>query len=180
RGRGAERDPRARRLRDDDGDRDARDELRARHGEPRLLPRRRADSRAGPGGAELQAPARTADAAVPGTHNRGGKALMKRLRDLGLRIGDLEPGPRNAITDVRGVSVGHVTVRRDEPDPPEGRGIARTGITAIVPGPLDSLVSRPTAAGTAGLNGAGELTSSLPSGGWGLIELPVELTLSRS
>ena len=69
-----------------------------------------------------------------------------------------------------------MTVRRDEPDPPEGRGIARTGITAIVPGPLDSLVSRPTAAGTAVLNGAGELTGSLQIGEWGCIETPVYLT----
>jgi D-aminopeptidase len=101
---------------------------------------------------------------------------MGRLRDLGLRIGDLEPGPRNAITDVGGVLVGQVTVRRDEPDPPEGRGIARTGVTAIVPGPLDSLVSSPIAAGTAVLNGAGELTGSLQIGEWGCIETPVYLT----
>jgi len=101
---------------------------------------------------------------------------MERLRDLGLRIGDLEPGARNAITDVAGVSVGHVTVRRDEPDPPDGRGVARTGVTAIVPGPLESLVSRPIAAGTAVLNGAGELTGSLQIGEWGCIETPVYLT----
>ena len=101
---------------------------------------------------------------------------MERLRDLGLRIGDLEPGPRNAITDVLGVCVGQVTVRRDEPDPPEGRGIARTGVTAIVPGPLESLVSTPIAAGTAVLNGAGELTGSLQIGEWGCIETPVYLT----
>ena len=101
---------------------------------------------------------------------------MERLRDLGLRIGDLEPGARNAITDVAGVSLGHVTVRRDEPDPPDGRGVARTGVTAIVPGPLESLVSRPIAAGTAVLNGAGELTGSLQIGEWGCIETPVYLT----
>jgi D-aminopeptidase len=101
---------------------------------------------------------------------------MERLRDLGLRIGDLETGARNAITDVRGVSVGHVTVRRDEPEPPEGRGVARTGITAIVPGPLATLVSRPIAAGTAVLNGAGELTGSIQIGEWGCIETPVYLT----
>ena len=70
---------------------------------------------------------------------------MERLRDLGLRIGELDTGSRNAITDVRGVSAGHVTVCRDEPDPPEGRGVARTGVTAIVPGSLDTLVSRPIA-----------------------------------
>jgi D-aminopeptidase len=101
---------------------------------------------------------------------------MERLRDLGLRIGALEPGPLNTITDVRGVSVGHVTVRRDEPDPPEGRGVARTGVTAIVPAPLGTLVSRPIAAGTAVLNGAGELTGSIQIGEWGCIETPVYLT----
>jgi D-aminopeptidase len=101
---------------------------------------------------------------------------MERLRDLGLRIGELDTGSRNAITDVRGVSAGHVTVCRDEPDPPQGRGVARTGVTAIVPGSLDTLVSRPIAAGTAVLNGAGELTGSIQIGEWGCIETPVYLT----
>jgi len=101
---------------------------------------------------------------------------MKRLRELGLRIGDLETGERNAISDVFGVSVGHVTVRRDEPDPPAGRGVARTGVTAVVPGSLETLVSRPIRAGTAVLNGAGELTGSIQIGEWGSIETPVYLT----
>ena len=57
-----------------------------------------------------------------------------RLRELGLRIGPLETGPRNAIGDVPEVAVGHVTVWRDEPEPPAGRGTARTGVTAILPG----------------------------------------------
>ena len=55
-----------------------------------------------------------------------------RLRELGLRIGRFEAGSANAITDVTGVTVGHVTVWRDEPEPPEGRGMARTGVTAVV------------------------------------------------
>jgi len=101
---------------------------------------------------------------------------MKRLRELGLRIGDLEAGERNAISDVSGVSVGHVTVSREEPDPPAGRGVARTGVTAIVPGPLETLVSRPIPAGTAVLNGAGELTGSIQIAEWGCIETPVYLT----
>jgi D-aminopeptidase len=101
---------------------------------------------------------------------------MERLRDFGLRIGDLDTGSRNAITDVRSASVGQVTVRRDEPDPPEGRGVARTGVTAIVPGSLDTVVSHPIAAGTAVLNGAGELTGSIQIGEWGCIETPVYLT----
>src|SRR5437764_610009 len=65
------------------------------------------------------------------------------LRDHGLRIGELEPGLRNAITDVLGVAVGHVTVRRGEAPPPAGRGVARTGVTAIVPAPPETLVTRP-------------------------------------
>jgi D-aminopeptidase len=101
---------------------------------------------------------------------------VERLRDLGLRIGALEPGLRNAITDVPGVRVGHITVRREEPEPPEGRGIARTGVTAIVPRPVETLVERPVAAGTAVLNGAGELTGSIEIGEWGEVETPVYLT----
>jgi D-aminopeptidase len=93
-----------------------------------------------------------------------------RLRELGLRIGELEPGPTDSIADVPGVRVGHVTVWRDEADAPEGRGVARTGVTAIVPPSL------PLAAGTAVLNGAGELTGSLEIREWGLLETPVYLT----
>jgi D-aminopeptidase len=54
--------------------------------------------------------------------------------------------------------------------------VARTGVTAIVPGSLDSLVAKPIAAGTAVLNGAGELTGSIQIGEWGCIETPVYLT----
>lgn len=50
-----------------------------------------------------------------------------RLRDLGVRIGDLEPGPFNAITDVPGVAVGHATVVRDDPV------VVRSGVTMVLP-----------------------------------------------
>lgn len=99
---------------------------------------------------------------------------MRTLRDHGLRIGELEPGAANAITDVAGARVGHVTVSRDEPDPPEGRGVARTGVTAIVPPRL------PLPAGAAVLNGAGELTGSLQIREWGLVETPVYLTATMA
>ena len=102
--------------------------------------------------------------------------MVERLRELGLRIGDLEAGPRNAITDVAGLRVGHVTVRRDEPEPPAGRGVARTGVTAVVPRPVETLVARPLPAGAAVLNGAGELTGFIQVGEWGEIETPVYLT----
>jgi D-aminopeptidase len=96
-----------------------------------------------------------------------------RLRDHGLRLGHLDPGDANAITDVAGVTVGHTTVWRDEPG---GRGIARTGVTVIMPGPPETLFELPAPAGAAVLNGAGELTGFLQVSEWGLIETPVYLT----
>ena len=83
---------------------------------------------------------------------------VKSLREHGLRIGGLEPGPACSIADVAGVRVGHVTVVRDEPDPPAGRGVARSGVTAIVPGDPGTLWAEPIPAGVAVLNGAGEMT----------------------
>ena len=100
----------------------------------------------------------------------------RTLRGHGLRIGHYEAGAANAITDVAGVRVGHVTVIRDEAEPPEGRGVARTGVTAVVPGPVESLVRRPLAAGVSALNGAGELTGFVQISEWGLFETPIFLT----
>lgn len=53
--------------------------------------------------------------------------MRKRLRDLGIAVGELPPGPLNAITDVPGVMVGHCTVVHDTP------AVARTGVTVIFP-----------------------------------------------
>ena len=103
-----------------------------------------------------------------------------RLREHGLRIGGLEAGPRNSITDVPGVAVGHVTVWRDEADPPGGRGVARTGVTAVLPGPVEGLSREPVQAGAAVLNGAGELTGFVEISEWGAIETPVYLTATMA
>jgi len=97
-----------------------------------------------------------------------------RLRELGLCIGELEAGASNSIADVAGVRVGHVTVWRDEPEPPEGRGVARTGVTAVVPPAL------PLRAGVAVLNGAGELTGSHGIREWGQVDTPVYLTATMA
>jgi D-aminopeptidase len=97
-----------------------------------------------------------------------------RPRELGIRIGELEPGSTNSIADVEGVRVGHVTVWRDEPEPPEGRGIGRSGVTAIVPPSL------PLRAGVAVLNGLGELTGSHEIREWGFIGTPVYLTATMA
>jgi D-aminopeptidase len=109
-----------------------------------------------------------------GTQRRPG------LRELGLRIGDAPAGPANAITDVGGVAIGHVGVVRDEPAPPAGRGVARTGVTAIVPRPPETLLDAPVPAGAAVLNGAGEMTGFLQVSEWGVLETPVYLTATMA
>ncbi len=46
---------------------------------------------------------------------------MTRLRDLGISVGDLQPGPLNAITDIDGVKVGFTTLIEGD-----GPGVARS------------------------------------------------------
>ena len=72
------------------------------------------------------------------------------------------------------MGVGHATVWRDEPPPPAGRGVARTGVTVIDIG--GNLFRSPVPAGGAVLNGAGECTGFLAAAEWGLVETPVFLT----
>jgi D-aminopeptidase len=93
---------------------------------------------------------------------------------LGIRIGILPSGPTASIVDVPGAGVGHATVWRDEPPPPAGRGVARTGVTVLDLG--GSLFRNPVPAGGAVLNGAGECTGFIAAGEWGLAETPVFLT----
>jgi D-aminopeptidase len=99
---------------------------------------------------------------------------MPRVTDLGITIGRMESGPTASIADVPGVGVGHATVWRDEPEPPLGRGAARTGVTVIDPG--GNLFREPIPAGGAVLNGAGECTGFLAAQEWGLLETPIFLT----
>ena len=56
-----------------------------------------------------------------------------RARDLGVIIGDMEPGRYNAITDVDGVGVGHSTIIEGDGPLVTGVGPIRTGVTAITP-----------------------------------------------
>jgi D-aminopeptidase len=99
---------------------------------------------------------------------------MARTADLGIRIGMLPCGPTASIVDVPGVGVGHATIWRDEPPPPAGRGVARTGVTVLDLG--GNLFRSPVPAGGAVLNGAGECTGFLAAAEWGLAETPVFLT----
>jgi len=89
-------------------------------------------------------------------------------------VGALPAGPTASIADVPGIGVGHSTIWRDEPPPPAGRGVARTGVTVIDPG--GNMFRSPVPAGGAVLNGAGECTGFLAATEWGLAETPVFLT----
>jgi len=61
----------------------------------------------------------------------------KRLRDWGLKVGSFTPGPFNAITDVEGIKVGNITMIKDDLSVSQTPKYIRTGITAIVPYPLN-------------------------------------------
>lgn len=99
---------------------------------------------------------------------------MPRARQMGIEIGDLPTGPTNSVLDILGVGLGHATLHRDEPAPPRGRGIARTGVTTLLL--AEDAYLRPLAAGAAVLNGAGELTGLTTANEWGTLETPVYLT----
>lgn len=91
----------------------------------------------------------------------------RRARDLGLRLGVLPVGPLNAITDVRGVRVGHVTVI-------DGADI-RTGATAILPHG-GNLFQDKVPAGLAVGNGFGKLAGATQLAELGELETPIVLT----
>src|SRR2546423_775801 len=57
-----------------------------------------------------------------------------RGRELGIPFTG-QTGPLNAITDVPGVAVGHVTLIEGEGKIVPGKGPIRTGVTAILPRP---------------------------------------------
>ena len=80
-----------------------------------------------------------------------------RARDLGIVIGRGRPGPGNAITDVAGVRVGHVTLIEGDGPLVVGRGPVRTGVTMIVPHDGDPYTET-VYAGSHRLNGNGEMT----------------------
>jgi D-aminopeptidase len=80
-----------------------------------------------------------------------------RLRDLGIVVGQGTPGPRNAITDVAGVRVGHTTLISGDGPLVPGHGPVRTGVTVVIPHDGD-VWAEPLFAGAATMNGNGELT----------------------
>ncbi|MEF2071274.1 P1 family peptidase [Consotaella aegiceratis] len=90
-----------------------------------------------------------------------------RLRALGIAPGAFKPGPQNAITDVEGVAVGHVTLV-------EGDRI-RTGATAIRPH-SGNLFRDKVPAALHVFNGYGKFAGATQIEELGEIETPIVLT----
>ena len=105
-------------------------------------------------------------------------ASKPRARDLGVPF-DGTPGPLNAITDVRGITVGHTTLNFGEGKLQIGKGPVRTGVTAILPRGKDSM-SNPVFAGWWSLNGNGEMTGTTWVEESGFLEGPVMITNTHS
>jgi D-aminopeptidase len=114
-------------------------------------------------------------AATPAATPPAQDGARHRLRDLGIVIGTLPPGPLNAITDVKGVRVGQVTLNRGDGALRPGQGPVRTGVTAILPHGGDLWRDKVPAA-TWVLNGTGEMTGSIWINTQGALEVPVVLT----
>lgn len=95
----------------------------------------------------------------------------KRVRELGITPGVLSVGKWNALTDVPGVKVGHVTLI-------EGEDV-RTGVTAILPHG-GNLFQEKVPAGIVVGNGFGKLMGSTQVDELGEIETPILLTNTLS
>ena len=94
-------------------------------------------------------------------------AQSQRIRDFGIEIGVLHPGALNAITDVNGVTVGHVTLIDGEE--------VRTGVTAVLPHQGNVYQEKVPAAIYIG-NGFGKLAGYSQVKELGSLETPIVLT----
>ena len=92
--------------------------------------------------------------------------FQMRAQDFGIRVGSLPRGPRNKITDVPGVLVGHATV--DTPT-------HKTGVTVILPGPQNPFTHK-LPAGVCPFNGFGKTAGLLQLQELGTLETPIALT----
>ncbi len=102
------------------------------------------------------------------------------VRELGIRIGRMRAGMNNAITDIPGLRVGHVTRIEDGVQVP---GLAektrvRTGVTAILA--AGRTFTKRVGAGGFVLNGVGEMAGLNQVKEWGWLETPILLTNSHS
>jgi L-aminopeptidase/D-esterase-like protein len=101
-----------------------------------------------------------------------------RARDLGVPF-DGTPGPLDAITDVAGVEVGHVTLIEGNGALHVGEGPVRTGVTAVLPRGKDPM-AKPVFVAWQSQNGNGEMTGTAWIEESGFLEGPVLITNTHS
>ena len=99
-----------------------------------------------------------------------------RARDIGVQF-DGTPGKYNAITDVKGVEVGHSTIISGSGKNVLGKGPIRTGVTAIFP---RGKKFNPVYANWYSLNGNGEMTGTTWITESGFLETPIMITNTNS
>ncbi len=89
-----------------------------------------------------------------------------RIRDYGFTPGTMPTGPRNSITDVAGVAVGHTTLHQDD---------IHTGVTVILPAQDNPFANKLTAACYVH-NGFGKTAGLMQIQELGTLETPIALT----
>lgn len=94
-----------------------------------------------------------------------------RAREIGIRVGVLQTGPENAITDISGVLVGQTTIIKGDS--------VRTGVTAVLPHGGNLFQEKVPGAVFVG-NAFGKLIGSTQVNELGEIETPVLLTSTLS
>ena len=90
---------------------------------------------------------------------------MPTIRELGFAPGRLQPGARNALTDVAGVRVGHCTVHNARHN---------TGVTVILP--REDVYFHKCTAAAAVINGYGKSAGLVQIEELGQLETPIALT----
>src|SRR5690625_2670472 len=96
--------------------------------------------------------------------------MPKRIRDYGIDVGHLKPGPLNKMTDVKGVTVGHCTLKE---------GGVQTGVTAILPH-QGNLFKEKVLGASYVVNGFGKTIGTIQIEELGTIETPILLTNTLS
>lgn len=95
---------------------------------------------------------------------------QKRIRDYGIRIGELETGRRNAISDIPGISVGHQTIDHDS---------AKTGVTVVFPS-RENIFKHKLLAACHVINGFGKSVGTVQIEELGTLETPIAMTNTLS
>ncbi len=91
---------------------------------------------------------------------------FKRIREYGIIVGSMTPGPLNKITDVDGVMVGHSTI---------DTGSNKTGVSVVIPFRENPFIHKLTASAYV-LNGFGKTAGLVQLEELGQLESPIALT----